>query len=85
MQRLINKIVGDWNQKTLKNFWPLVDKINMLDAERDSLGDADIQAKTAEFKARIASGATADELLVEAFATVKQACKRMCGLELEVK
>lgn len=85
MQRLINKIAGDRNQKTLKSFWPMVEQINILDAERDSLSDEQIQAKTAGFKERIAAGETTDDLLKEAFATVKQACKRMCGLELEVK
>lgn len=85
MQRLINKIAGDRNKKTLQTFRPLVDKINTLDAERDDLADEQIKAKTDEFKARISDGASTDDLLVEAFATVKQACKRMCGLELSVK
>lgn len=85
MQRLLNKIAGDRNQKTLKTFWPLVDKINLLDTERDSLTDEQIQTKTAEFKARIEAGAMLDELLVEAFTAVRQACKRLCGTEVEVK
>jgi preprotein translocase subunit SecA len=85
MQRLINKIAGDWNQKTLKKFWPTVEKISQLDASWDELSDAQIQAKTAEFKERFAAGETPDDLLIEAFATVKQACKRLCGKEFEVK
>ena len=77
IQRVLNKISGDWNQNQLKKYRPLVAQINILDAERESLTDAEIQAKTAEFKARIAAGETTDDLLVEAFATVKQACKRL--------
>lgn len=85
MQRLINKIVGDRNKKTLTTFWPMVAEINALDTDRDVLTDDQIKTKTAEFKARIADGASTDDLLIEAFATVKQACKRMCGRELDVK
>lgn len=85
MQRLLNLIAGDRNQKQLKKFWPLVASINSLDAERDALSDEAIQGKTAEFKEKIASGVNPDDLLVEAFATVKQACKRLCGTSITVK
>ena len=59
--------------------------MNVLDKERDLLSDADIQAKTAEFKSKIAAGATPDDILIEAFVTVKQACKRLCGTPITVK
>jgi preprotein translocase subunit SecA len=85
IQRVLNKISGDWNQNQLKKYRPLVAQINILDAERESLTDAEIQAKTAEFKARIAAGETTDDLLVEAFATVKQACKRLFWTSKEIK
>lgn len=63
----------------------MVDQINRRDAERDSLSDEEIKAKTDEFKSRIAAGEPLDALLIEAFATVKQACKRLCGQEIMVK
>ncbi len=49
------------------------------------MSDADIQSKTEEFKRRLADGESLDELLPEAYATVKQACKRLVGTEAEVK
>jgi len=49
------------------------------------LSDQDIQKKTNEFKERIAKGATLDDLLPEAFAVVKQACRRLLGQTFEVK
>ncbi len=83
--RIINKLAGDYNQKQIDAIQPLVQQINTLYAEWDSLSDEQIQAKTGEFQSRLAAGETTDDLLVEAFATVKQACKRMMGQEIEVK
>lgn len=85
MQRLLNKIAGDRNQKQLKKLRPIVSDINALDSERDTLSDEQIQAKTPELQARLTNGATLDDILVEAFATVKQGCKRLCGKEVTVK
>lgn len=85
IQRILNTISGDWNQKQLNKYRPLIEQINALDAEREGLSDAQIQAKTAEFKERISTWATTDDMLVEAFATVKQACKRLCGTTKEIK
>jgi preprotein translocase subunit SecA len=61
----------------LNKFLPLVKKINEFSTEFDSLSDDQIKAKTQEFKDRLVKGETLDDLLPEAFATVKQACKRM--------
>lgn len=83
--KIINFIAWDYNQKQLNQIQPLVKKINEFSVEFDALSDDQIKAKTQEFKDRIAAWATLDDLLPEAFATVKQACKRMVGNEIEVK
>jgi len=83
--RIINKIAGDYNEKQLKQIAPLIDQINAFYEERHTLSDEQIKAKTQEFKERIAKGETVEDLLPEAFATVKQACKRMVGMEITVK
>lgn len=83
--RILNKIAGDYNTKQLKKIAPIVDQINEIYTEYDKLSDSEIQAKTPEFKDRIAKGESLDDLLPEAFAVVKQACKRLVGHEYEVK
>ena len=85
IQWLLNKIAGDYNAKEIQKILPLVAKINEYDAAWDTLADAEIQEKTIEFKARLAAGETTDDILPEAFAAVKQACKRMVGMEILVK
>jgi len=78
-------IAGDYNQKQLNTYLPLIKEINQYSTQFDALSDDQIKAKTQEFKERLAKWATLDELLPEAFATVKQACKRMVGSQVEVK
>lgn len=75
--RFIQLIGGDYNQKQLDKIMPLIKEINYWYAELDSLTDEAIQGKTYEFKQRIAAGESLDALLPEAFAVVKQACKRL--------
>lgn len=84
-ERFISKIAGDHNQKEIKKVMPLVTQINEIYESWHDLSDEQIQAKTAEFKERIEKGATLDELLPEAFATVKQACKRLVWQTFDVK
>ena len=74
----------DYNQKQLKKIEPLVKKINEWYDTFDSLTDEEVQHKTEEFKMRYQNGETLDDLLPEAFAVVKQACKRICGQSFEV-
>ncbi|MFC2072677.1 preprotein translocase subunit SecA [Chloroflexota bacterium] len=69
----------DSNEKELKRLQPIVDKINELEPEFEKLGDAELKAKTDEFRARIEAGSSLDELLPEAFATVREAAKRTIG------
>lgn len=83
--RILNKIAGDYNEKQLKEIAPMVIQINSFYEDWHSLTDDQIKAKTDEFKQRLAAGEKVVDLLPEAFATVKQACKRMVGMEISVK
>jgi len=69
----------DSNEKELKRLQPLVNTINELEPEFEKLTDAQLGAKTDEFKARLKSGSSLDELLPEAFAAVREAAKRTIG------
>ncbi|MCK4273578.1 MAG: preprotein translocase subunit SecA, partial [Dehalococcoidales bacterium] len=69
----------DSNEKELKRLQPKVDRINELEPEFKKLSDADLRAKTDEFKARFKDGASLDELLPEAFAAVREAAGRTLG------
>lgn len=69
----------DSNEKEMKRLQPLVDRINELEPEFEKLSDADLRARTDDFKARLSDGATLDSLLPEAFAAVREAAKRTLG------
>jgi len=84
MQWLLKKIVGTKNQRDVKKMRPLVDRINELELQYQSLSEDQIKAKTQEFKARLAKGATLDDLLCEAYAVVKNTCRRLCGNKFQV-
>jgi preprotein translocase subunit SecA len=71
--------LADSNEKELKRLQPEVERINKLEPEFEKLNDAELRAKTDEFKARLKSGITLDELLPEAFAAVREAAKRTIG------
>jgi len=76
---LIKKIFGSKNERDIKRLQPLIVRINALEESFQSLSDEQIRAKTAEFKQRVAGGETLDDILCEAFAVVKNACRRLCG------
>jgi preprotein translocase subunit SecA len=69
----------DSNEKELKRLQPKVDRINELEPEFEKLSDAELRAKTDEFKSRLKDGSSLDELLPEAFAAVREAAKRTLG------
>lgn len=79
MQWLIKKIVGTKNQRDLKLARPLVQRINELEAGLQQLSEDQLRAKTEEFRERLAKGASLDDLMLEAFAVVKNACRRLVG------
>ncbi len=77
---LIKKVIGSKNDRDLKKMQPLVDKINSLEADFEALSDAQLQAKTREFRQRLDNGETLNQLLPEAFAAVRETSKRVLGL-----
>ncbi|MGB1128367.1 MAG: preprotein translocase subunit SecA [Opitutales bacterium] len=81
---ILKKFSGNHYKKYLKKCQPIIERINALEVEYQSLSDAQLQAKTAEFMERFQQGETLDDLLPEAFATVKNAARRMCGQAYEV-
>jgi len=74
---ILTSIFGSRNQRLLKQYRKTVAQINALEPAMEKLSDAELQAKTPEFKARIENGATLDDLLVEAFAVCREASKRV--------
>jgi len=82
---ILKKFSGRHYGKYLKKCQPIIERINALEVEYQSLSDEALRAKTAEFMQRHQKGGeTLDELLPEAFAAVKSAARRMCGKEYEV-
>jgi preprotein translocase subunit SecA len=77
---LLKKIFGTKNERELKRLWPIVHKINSLEPSVTSLSDKDLRKKTEEFKKRLEAGETLDELLVEAFAVVREAARRTLNM-----
>ena len=84
MQWLLKKIIGTKNERDLKRLRPLVGQINALEEELQALNDEELKAKTGEFRERLEQGERLDDLLCEAFAVVKNACRRLCGTTVEV-
>ena len=78
--KLAKKVFGSPNDRVMKSTMPMVEKINALEADYQALSDEAIIAKTQEFKTRLNSGTTLDELLPEAFANCREAAKRTLGL-----
>jgi preprotein translocase subunit SecA len=85
LENLLKSVFGSKHEREVRRAGPIVDEINKHFAAWEGLPDEAIQAKTAEFRARLESGQdTLDDLLPEAFAAVKQACKRLCGKTWDV-
>ena len=77
---LINRVFGTHSERELKRINPIVDKIEALEPEYVKLTDDELRNKTKEFKARLEKGEALDDILVEAYATVREASKRVLGL-----
>jgi preprotein translocase subunit SecA len=78
--KLFTKLVGSRNDRYLKKLRKTVDQINSLESQFAALTDQQLAAKTAEFKQRVQDGATLDDILPEAFATAREASKRVFGM-----
>jgi len=77
---LLTRIVGSSNDRTLKKLRKIVKQINAMEPQFEALSDAELKAKTVEFRARIEQGEELEQLLPEAFATVREASKRVFGM-----
>ncbi|MDR3730222.1 MAG: preprotein translocase subunit SecA, partial [Oscillospiraceae bacterium] len=77
---LIKSIFGTYSERELKHIYPIVDRIEALSEEYKAMSDAQLQAKTGEFKERLQKGETLDDILPEAYATVREAADRVLGL-----
>ncbi|MGN0356075.1 MAG: preprotein translocase subunit SecA [Muricoprocola sp.] len=78
---LFEKVFGTHSERELKRIMPLVDKIEALRPTMQALSDEELRGKTQEYKNRLANGETLDDLLPEAYATVREAAKRSIGME----
>jgi preprotein translocase subunit SecA len=79
LQSVLTKVFGTKHERDIKKLQPLVDQINSLELSLTSLSDEQLRAKTDEFKERLAKGETLDDLLVEAYAVVREAAIRTLG------
>ncbi len=77
---VFSKIFGTHSQREVKRIIPIVDKIEALAPEFEKLTDEELQAKTPEFKERLAAGETLDDILPEAYATVREAATRVLNM-----
>ena len=77
---ILTKIFGSRNDRLIKQYRRKVEEINRLEPAMKALSDDELRAKTQEFRDRIAKGATTDDLLVEAFAVVREAAQRVLGM-----
>ncbi len=85
LKAILTSIFGSNHDRQIKRVRPIVEEINRLCDEWDGLSDEALQAKSAEFQKRLADGSdTLDDLLPEAYAAVKQTCKRLCGKTWDV-
>ena len=79
--KLADKLFGTHSARELKRIYPLVDQIEALRPQMMALSDEELRAKTKEYKKRLAEGETLDDLLAEAYATVREAARRVLGME----
>ena len=79
--KIFDKIFGTHSERELKRIYPIVDKVESLRDSMMALSDDELKAKTKEFKDRLAKGETLDQLLPEAYATIREAARRVLGME----
>jgi len=77
---VIKKILGTQNERRLKKLWPIVETINRLEPSVKALSDAELRAKTDEFRKRLKEGAALDDILPEAFAVVRETGRRVLNM-----
>ena len=80
MKNLFEKVFGSYSSRELKRIMPIADKVDSLEQSYKKLTDDELKLKTSEFKNRLSSGETLNDILPEAFATVREACDRVLGM-----
>ena len=78
---IFDKIFGTHSERELKRIYPIADIVESLRDDMMALSDAELKAKTKEFKDRLAKGETMDDILPEAYAVVREASRRVLGME----
>ncbi|MCH5333132.1 MAG: DEAD/DEAH box helicase, partial [Agathobacter sp.] len=78
---VLTKVFGTHSERELKRIYPLVDRVESYKEEMGQLSDEELKDKTAQFKERLKKGETLDDLLPEAFAVVREAARRVLGIE----
>jgi len=81
MASLSEKIFGTHSERELKRIYPIVDKIESLDSTMQAMSDEELRAQTAKFRERLKNGETLDDILPEAYATVREAAARVLGMK----
>lgn len=81
---VLKKIFGTHQSRILKKYWQLVPQINSWETTYQTLSEEEVRHKTLEFKERLAKGEPLESLLPEAFAAVKNICRRLCGTDVHV-
>ena len=84
MSWIVKKIVGSKNERDIKKIRPLVEEINAVEEKLQNPSQEELVRKTEEFKGRLQNGETVDDILVEAFAVVKAACRNLLGDKFDV-
>ena len=79
--KIIDKVFGTHSERELKRIYPIADKVEALEPAMAALSDEELRGKTKEYKERLNNGETLDDLLPEAYATVREAAKRVLGME----
>lgn len=84
LSAILKKVFGSSNSRKIKKLLPTVELINAREVEFQQLSEDQLKAKTQEFRQRLEAGETLDDLVVEAFAVVKNACRRLCGTKVDL-
>ena len=81
---ILKKIFGTAQERRVRKYFSIVKEINAAEEKLHSLSDDQLRQKTVEFQQRVKAGETLDDLLIEAYAVVKSACRRLSGTEIHV-
>lgn len=81
---LLKKLFGTAQSRTVRRYFKTVARVNEWDTKFNQLSDEELRHKTVEFRERLAKGETLDDILPEAYAAVKNVCRRLCGMEMHV-